>query len=266
MASAPPPPPIPASAPGSTLRPPRSRRCGWPAASCCATTRLVGGVAVSGGRALNLPATSVLPASSPPALPAAPREHAFLPTHPAPQPPLPLPRPLPTPGKEKPQVLSHTSALLHKFFILVDRRLSLGGGSQVGKEMDNGPTAQRACFDRHPQCELWRDKVGSKGGEGGGPGIDSTQLCVLWAGGKGSEAGPQQEVVHPAARRPQPPALAFVWVGGGGGGGGMLTVRNADTCSRAGRVRVQPQVHGGRRGRRQRLVPCGMRRLLPKAA
>jgi hypothetical protein len=66
-------------------------------------------------------------------------------------------------GKEKPQVLSQASTLLHKYHRLMERRLGGGGGQleQGAVEgVDDGPAAQRACFDRHPQCEMWRDKVG----------------------------------------------------------------------------------------------------------
>ncbi len=30
---------------------------------------------------------------------------------------------------------------------------------EVVEAVDEGPRAQRECYDKHPQCELWREKV-----------------------------------------------------------------------------------------------------------
>lgn len=65
-------------------------------------------------------------------------------------------------GKEKPQVLHQASTLVHKYYQLMVQATNRWADAKQRPEaveaVDDGPRAQRKCFDRHPQCVLWREK------------------------------------------------------------------------------------------------------------
>jgi hypothetical protein len=89
-------------------------------------------------------------------------------------------------GKDSRQLLHLTSHKLHQYYQTLAQRAprgpgAIGSGSgdssgraEVVEAVDDGPRAQRECYNRHPQCDLWLEKVrglerwrGCPGGEQG---------------------------------------------------------------------------------------------------
>ncbi len=55
--------------------------------------------------------------------------------------------------------------MLHQYYRQLSRRLSPGtpdSAQEAVEAVDEGPAAERECFNRHPQCDLWREKVGQR--------------------------------------------------------------------------------------------------------
>jgi hypothetical protein len=72
-------------------------------------------------------------------------------------------------GKDSRQLLHLTSHKLHQYYQRLAQRAprgpgAIGSGSsgdmaEVVEAVDDGPRAQRECYNRHPQCDLWLEKV-----------------------------------------------------------------------------------------------------------
>ncbi|KAL4451647.1 hypothetical protein ABPG75_007309 [Micractinium tetrahymenae] len=79
----------------------------------------------------------------------------------------------------KRHLLQLAASMLHQYYHQLAKRLNPSTAASVwdaAEPVDDGPQAERACYNRHPQCELWRQKgecesnpkymVGDPGAEG----------------------------------------------------------------------------------------------------
>ncbi|KAL4433388.1 hypothetical protein ABPG77_010241, partial [Micractinium sp. CCAP 211/92] len=61
----------------------------------------------------------------------------------------------------KHHLLHLASSMLHQYYRQLSGRLSPGAPDSAQEAVgavDEGPAAERECFNRHPQCDLWREK------------------------------------------------------------------------------------------------------------
>lgn len=71
-------------------------------------------------------------------------------------------------------IVGLASGLIAQYYVRMAARLSQAGGGGGGGEgvesvpelerVDDGPTAERGCYDRHPQCAYWAKMVRKEGG------------------------------------------------------------------------------------------------------